>query len=283
MTDRIRQARRRINSALIAVEPHLSTPYPDAPNLTPWTRFVAPALKELTEALDAVQPPAPAATDLRERVLKIAKRLEAHAKGFGDVLEDVDSEPWGRLVGADIDELRDAVTALPAPADRPAVLREAANGLAALGPLDSLVSAPAAWTEAIETLRRMADQIAEDDLRRMADDAQQAGHIYLSTSCLHGEHGYCAGGTGQAGAKTPAQCKFCAAPCICPCHAADEAPAPAVRVAGYLERSLNRLYCPADRGQAGGDPIPVTADDLPDGGHCHRCGRDLLIPAGEGR
>jgi hypothetical protein len=60
-----------------------------------------------------------------------------------------------------------------APADRAAVLREAANGLAALGPLDSLVSAPAAWTEAIETLRRMADQIAEDERRRMADEAQQ--------------------------------------------------------------------------------------------------------------
>ncbi|MFI2084353.1 hypothetical protein ACH43Y_28840 [Streptomyces rubiginosohelvolus] len=51
----------------------------------------------------------------------------------------------------------------PAPADRAAHYREAANGLAALGPLDNLVSAPAAWTEAIETLRRMADQIAADD------------------------------------------------------------------------------------------------------------------------
>ncbi|MFB7707950.1 hypothetical protein [Streptomyces sp. NPDC056105] len=61
-----------------------------------------------------------------------------------------------------------------APADRAAVLREAANGLAALGPLDSLVSAPAAWTEAIETLRRMADQIAEDELRPKAAAALSA-------------------------------------------------------------------------------------------------------------
>lgn len=55
----------------------------------------------------------------------------------------------------------DASQPAPVPsvsADRAAVLREAANGLAALGPLDSLVSAPAAWTEAIETLRRMADE-----------------------------------------------------------------------------------------------------------------------------
>lgn len=70
-----------------------------------------------------------------------------------------------------------ALVVLPAPADRAAVLCEAANGLAALGPLDSLVSAPAAWTEAIETLRLMADQIAEDELRCVADEAQPAGEV----------------------------------------------------------------------------------------------------------
>ncbi|WP_399554114.1 hypothetical protein OG582_40665 (plasmid) [Streptomyces anulatus] len=62
--------------------------------------------------------------------------------------------------------LRDALAGSatpPAPADRAATLREAANGLAALGPLDNLVSAPAAWNEAIDTLHRMADQIAEDE------------------------------------------------------------------------------------------------------------------------
>ncbi|MEV7491448.1 ParB N-terminal domain-containing protein [Streptomyces anulatus] len=64
----------------------------------------------------------------------------------------------------------------PAPADRAAHYREAANGLAALGPLDSLVSAPAAWTEAIETLRRMADQIAEDDRSRLAGEAAAGAH-----------------------------------------------------------------------------------------------------------
>ena len=37
-------------------------------------------------------------------------------------------------------------------------LREAANGLAILGLVDSLVSGPKAWNEAIETLRRMADE-----------------------------------------------------------------------------------------------------------------------------
>lgn len=43
-------------------------------------------------------------------------------------------------------------------------------------------------------------------------------HVYLSTSCLHAEHGYCKGDTGAVGAKVPAQCKFCATPCVCPCH-----------------------------------------------------------------
>ncbi|WP_329143532.1 hypothetical protein OIU91_06180 [Streptomyces sp. NBC_01456] len=43
-------------------------------------------------------------------------------------------------------------------------------------------------------------------------------HVYLSTSCLHGEHGYCQAHTGLSGAKTPAQCKFCGAKCQCPCH-----------------------------------------------------------------
>jgi hypothetical protein len=43
-------------------------------------------------------------------------------------------------------------------------------------------------------------------------------HRYLSTSCLHGDHSYCQGKTGLSGAKTPARCKFCHAPCICPCH-----------------------------------------------------------------
>jgi hypothetical protein len=44
------------------------------------------------------------------------------------------------------------------------------------------------------------------------------GHVYLSTGCRHHEHGYCQSHTGLSGAKTPASCKFCGAPCVCPCH-----------------------------------------------------------------
>lgn len=47
-------------------------------------------------------------------------------------------------------------------------------------------------------------------------------HVYLSTGCLHGEHGYCASATGTNGhtrwAKQPAKCKFCGTGCTCPCH-----------------------------------------------------------------
>jgi chromosome segregation ATPase len=56
------------------------------------------------------------------------------------------------------DQLMAAENKLDARPSRAEVLREAANALVA-GPVDSLVSAPAAWVEAIETLRRMADDI----------------------------------------------------------------------------------------------------------------------------
>jgi hypothetical protein len=70
-------------------------------------------------------------------------------------------------------------------------------------------------------------------------------HIYFSTGCRHGDmvlpdgrtgHEYCQGETGAVGAKTPAQCKFCAAPCRCDCHQTP-APAPVAGVAASEERS----------------------------------------------
>lgn len=44
-------------------------------------------------------------------------------------------------------------------------------------------------------------------------------HIYFSTSCFHGDHGYCQAERGLIGNKTPGVCKFCSAPCTCSCHA----------------------------------------------------------------
>lgn len=60
-------------------------------------------------------------------------------------------------------------------------------------------------------------------------------HHYLSTGCLHGDtvlpdgrtgHQYCQGHTGNAGTKKPASCKFCQAPCQCPCHQTTESETP---------------------------------------------------------
>jgi hypothetical protein len=43
--------------------------------------------------------------------------------------------------------------------------------------------------------------------------------IYLSTGCLHGEHGHCCNSVSVEGEpKWPGHCKFCSSSCICPCH-----------------------------------------------------------------
>jgi hypothetical protein len=38
-------------------------------------------------------------------------------------------------------------------------------------------------------------------------DQSASAHLYVSTACQHGQHDRCR-----------QQCKFCAAPCLCPCH-----------------------------------------------------------------
>jgi hypothetical protein len=71
--------------------------------------------------------------------------------------------------------------------------------------------------------RRWAARLRE----ALAHQERPAGHVYLSTGCLHGDtilpdgrtgHEYCASPTGNAGTKAPACCKVCAALCLCPCH-----------------------------------------------------------------
>jgi hypothetical protein len=49
-------------------------------------------------------------------------------------------------------------------------------------------------------------------------------HVYLSTSCFHGDHNYCKRETGLLGNKIPGVCKFCQAPCICQCHSEGATP-----------------------------------------------------------
>lgn len=49
-------------------------------------------------------------------------------------------------------------------------------------------------------------------------EVQKKSHVYLSTSCFHGQHHYCANIGGVASPKVPATCKFCPAECVCNCH-----------------------------------------------------------------
>lgn len=50
-----------------------------------------------------------------DQIRSLVRRLAAHAVGFKDVLEESDSGPWGKTVGADIAELSRALTALDGP------------------------------------------------------------------------------------------------------------------------------------------------------------------------
>lgn len=86
-----------------------------------------------------------------------------------------------------------------------------------------------AWDDLSPRARWFLENFDELTIAEMlaAADPGDGEHRYLSTGCLHGDtilpdgrtgHAYCQGDTGAAGAKIPAQCKFCAAPCTCRCH-----------------------------------------------------------------
>lgn len=49
-SDDLRPAVRRLTASLVAVHPLLNEPYTDMPMLTPWSRFVEPALRDLRDA-----------------------------------------------------------------------------------------------------------------------------------------------------------------------------------------------------------------------------------------
>jgi hypothetical protein len=70
------------------------------------------------------------------------------------------------------------------------------------------------------------EQMKKAILRAIPSDNND-GHEYLSTSCWHGDHNYCShkkvleqpvDGDEYIRTKKPAECKFCNARCICPCH-----------------------------------------------------------------
>lgn len=82
------------------------------------------------------------------------------------------------------------------------------------------------WDDAGEDYRVKVLAEAVDDLTA-ALSACGDEHVYLSTSCLHAVepgredlHDECKTNERRydGSHKYPAECKHCAAPCICPCH-----------------------------------------------------------------
>lgn len=118
---------------------------------------------------------------------RVVRRLANHAAGFRDVLDDSDHDPWARTVGADITELRTALDGVhqphagtqSQPADRAAVLTEAADKL------DRIGHAAAAW-------------ILRDDASRLAAETPtpEAQARRRCPACKH----FTCGGNGPCGA-----------------------------------------------------------------------------------
>ncbi|WP_042170155.1 hypothetical protein [Streptomyces sp. NBRC 110035] len=76
-----------------------------------------PALPAPAAVPAVVEPPADRA--VLDRVREIVRRLDAHAVGFQDVLDDSDRDPWAKTVRADIAELRRMADETPAAEARP--------------------------------------------------------------------------------------------------------------------------------------------------------------------
>jgi uncharacterized protein (DUF433 family) len=78
---------------------------------------------------------------------------------------------------------------------------------------------PGTEQDLIDTVRNLAGGPQLSVLTARDSDE----HVYLSTSCLHFDHGYCGGSEGYDAAgdpfpKRPGQCKWCASACVCDCH-----------------------------------------------------------------
>lgn len=124
----LRDAQRRLRSALVANADRLDKPFTDDPDKNPWDTFVRPAMRGLEAAVDAISamPAAPVAVPPADQP-GLRKRI-------ADVLADADGWKWAP--GYDktkspayrgYRKRADAVLAvLPAPVDRGAELRRLA-------------------------------------------------------------------------------------------------------------------------------------------------------------
>lgn len=281
----------------------------------------------------AVAPPAVDQADLRQRIVSaLDNAARTHPCPISGPYWTgcVHYDDAGRIkVGSCHSERRaDAVLAVLAERGqdngRAAVLREAADIA------DQLPTPDCAEMSSLSNAWDSGTYAVATELRRLADETQPAGHVYLSTGCHHGDqpfahgltgHEYRQGRTGILGVKQPAQCKGCGAGCVCGCHRSveaqpepvddtihacpgrwggpdcrcfdDEPPAveaqqgeetPASdRIVAYRSALPGALsvYCTRHTDELGDGAMPLTSNDLPDGGLCSGCGVDVLIPQGE--
>ena len=89
---------------------------------------------------------------------------------------------------------------------------------------DSIEWKPLDWTwqDVFGRLDAIAARMEAAVERQAGVTRPDEPHRYLSTGCLHGEHGYCAAMVGAKGVKRGATCKFCDARCVCACHETEE-------------------------------------------------------------
>lgn len=82
----------------------------------------------------------------------------------------------------------------------------------------SALDVPALLTE-VKRLRTELGETSDHELALAGAQREDGSHRYLSTSCLHGDHGHCGGALNHEGeAKVPTACKRCDSTCVCPCH-----------------------------------------------------------------
>jgi hypothetical protein len=227
------------------------------------------------------------------RVGRIARRLAAHAVGFKDVLDASDHGPWGRTVGADIAELIEALSDLPA----------VVPGGAGEEPADEtsccvVCGAPVEWMDVDVAYGSGWIHSPDSDTpclnaRPRCPDCQMPhvitpGMQLACASILASIRDRDAAIDPQPVRHAPGVATLCA-DCRAKGHTVcmDDAvsqpkEAEGDRIVAYRSTGARVLRCPScypdETTFREGDLHPVTSEDLPDGGLCTRCGVDVLIP-----
>ncbi|MEU6990323.1 hypothetical protein ABZ953_06630 [Streptomyces sp. NPDC046465] len=241
------------------------------------------------EAADAVLAALP--VGMSADIRKLVNRLVAHAKGFQDVLEESDRDPWARLVRADIDELRTAIAtpSEPAVADLRTFLRGVIRDCPARYPDDIA-------DRVLAALLTRYPFDAQAGLQRLADALRDHGMVHLGEQAPADEYDCCADAVlailpapadraavlGEAADGLAAYIDRYRAPSIASWSGAvaflrrmaDEAKTVAYRTSGA------RLFCVICARQES-DTQPLTPAEVSDDTVCHFCGGRVLAIAAE--